>query len=57
MADAKKNKNLVKLECPVCHRINYRTRKSKKVILEQTKLVLNKYCKFDRKRTAHTEAK
>jgi len=57
MADAKKTKNLVKLACSTCHRINYRTKKSKKLILEQTKLSRKKYCKFDRKRTLHEEAK
>jgi ribosomal protein L33 len=57
MADSKKTKNLVKLACPICHRVNYRTKKSKKLILEQTKLSRNKYCKFDRKRTLHEETK
>jgi large subunit ribosomal protein L33 len=57
MADAKKTKNLVRLACSVCHRVNYRTKKSKRMILEQVKFKFNKYCNFDRRHTAHEEAK
>ena len=57
MADAKKTKNLVRLACSVCGRINYRTKKSREPLREQEKLSLKKYCKVDRKHTVHNEAK
>lgn len=57
MADDKKTKNLIRLACSICHRVNYRTKKSKNVILEQKKLSFNKYCKYCRKRTLHQETK
>jgi len=57
MADAKKTKNWIRLACSVCKRVNYRTKKSKNVILEQKKLNLKKYCKFDRRHILHEEAK
>lgn len=47
--------NLVKLECSVCHRINYFTRKNKKKI--KNRLELKKHCKWCRKHTLHKETK
>ena len=47
--------NLVKLECAECHRINYYTRKNKKVL--KNRLELKKYCRHCRKHTPHKETK
>jgi len=59
MAEEKKakKKNLVKLACSVCSRINYRTSKSKNAAQLQKTLNLKKYCKICRKRTVHKEVK
>jgi len=47
--------NLAKLECSVCHNINYYTRRNKK--LHKARLQLKKHCKFCRKHTLHKETK
>ncbi|OGE74781.1 MAG: 50S ribosomal protein L33 [Candidatus Doudnabacteria bacterium RIFCSPHIGHO2_01_43_10] len=47
--------NLINLECTVCHRINYHSRKNKK--LNTNRLVIIKFCKWDKKRTEHKETK
>lgn len=47
--------NLVKLQCSICKRVNYFTRRNKKKIKE--KLSLKKFCPWDRKHTLHTEVK
>lgn len=44
-----------KLQCFECKRINYFTRKSKK--MGEKKLELKKYCKWCRKHTLHKEGK
>ncbi len=46
--------NLIKLECSQCHRINYYSRKNKKI---KTRLELKKHCKWCRKHTMHKETK
>ncbi|MFH1181141.1 MAG: 50S ribosomal protein L33 [bacterium] len=51
-------KPYIKLQCGVCKRINYYTRKSKKASdTKGLKLALKKYCKWCRKHTAHKEGK
>ena len=47
-------KNLIKLECTVCHRINYYTTKSKG---QKERLQMKKYCKWCKKHTLHKETK
>lgn len=46
---------LIALQCTECKRKNYTTAKNRRNT--QEKLELNKYCKFERKHTAHKEAK
>lgn len=48
-------KNLIKLQCASCKRINYYTRKNKKTVVE--KIELKKYCKWCKKHTPHKESK
>lgn len=47
--------NLIKLECSDCHRINYHTRKNKKLV--KKRLELKKFCQWCKKRTIHKETK
>ncbi|MBD3251091.1 50S ribosomal protein L33 [Candidatus Uhrbacteria bacterium] len=47
--------NLIKLECTVCKRINYHSKKNKKKL--KNRLEENKYCKHCKKRTPHKETK
>ena len=47
--------NLVKLQCSVCKRINYHTKRNKKKIKER--LELKKYCPWEREHTLHKEVK
>ena len=47
--------NLIGLECTVCKRVNYFTEKNKKTNTER--LVLSKFCKWDKKHTEHKETK
>ena len=47
--------NLVKLECSECKRINYYSRKNKKVLKDR--LELKKFCKWCKKHTLHKETK
>ncbi len=47
--------NLIKFECTVCHKINYRSTKNKKKIKER--LELKKYCPHCKKHTIHKETK
>ncbi|MBM3250798.1 MAG: 50S ribosomal protein L33 [Candidatus Nealsonbacteria bacterium] len=51
---AKKKKPFIKLQCSVCKRINYFTKKSKTM---EGKLELKKFCKWCRKHTIHKEGK
>lgn len=53
----KEKKSLVKLACQKCKRLNYRTSKSRRLIQEQEKLGLKKYCPKCRQRTVHQEVK
>ncbi|MDR1234535.1 MAG: 50S ribosomal protein L33 [Mycoplasmataceae bacterium] len=48
-------KRQVRLECTVCHNINYLTKRNTKSVPE--KLELKKYCKKCRKVTLHKETK
>ncbi|PIP23715.1 MAG: 50S ribosomal protein L33 [Candidatus Nealsonbacteria bacterium CG_4_10_14_0_2_um_filter_38_17] len=48
-------KQLIKLQCSECKRINYFTHKTKKTA--EVKLELKKFCKWCRKHTVHKEAK
>jgi len=47
--------NLIKLECTVCRKINYHSRKNKKTI--KARLEMNKFCKQCKKHTLHKETK
>ncbi|MBP7708799.1 50S ribosomal protein L33 [Candidatus Pacearchaeota archaeon] len=55
MAQGKFSKTIVKLRCNDCKRVNYATRKNKKLV--ERKLDLSKYCSWCRKHTAHKEVK
>ncbi|MDP3955938.1 MAG: 50S ribosomal protein L33 [bacterium] len=46
---------LIKLKCAECGELNYYTRKNRKQV--QRKIELMKFCKAERKRTPHKEAK
>ncbi|MDD2717124.1 MAG: 50S ribosomal protein L33 [Candidatus Wallbacteria bacterium] len=48
-------REIVSLECTVCKRKNYTTTRNKKTAKD--KLVLKKYCSFDKKHTEHKESK
>ncbi|MEK7585013.1 MAG: 50S ribosomal protein L33 [Patescibacteria group bacterium] len=47
---------LIKLVCKTCKRINYWSRKNRKRLADH-KIVVNKYCRWCKKRTVHQEAK
>jgi large subunit ribosomal protein L33 len=47
--------NMIKLECTECKRINYYSRKNKKIIKDR--LELKKFCKFCGKHSLHKETK
>ena len=47
--------NLVKMECSECKRVNYFSRKNKKILKER--MQLKKFCKHCRKHTPHKETK
>ncbi|MFA6494984.1 MAG: 50S ribosomal protein L33 [Candidatus Paceibacterota bacterium] len=55
MAKSKFSENLIRLKCGECKRINYFTRKNRKT--SEGKLVIQKYCKWCRAHTKHTETK
>ena len=55
MAKSKASENLIRLQCSVCKRITYYSRKNKKTT--DRKIELSKYCRFCRKHTTHKEAK
>ncbi|MBL8157928.1 50S ribosomal protein L33 [bacterium] len=46
---------LIKLQCSVCKRTNYWTRKNKKLVTK--KIELKKFCKWCKKSTPHKEVK
>ncbi len=48
-------RDLVILACTECKRKNYTTTKNKR--LTPDRLEMKKYCRFDRKRTLHREAR
>jgi large subunit ribosomal protein L33 len=48
-------RDIVTLQCTECGRRNYTTTRNKKANKE--KIVIKKYCKFDRKHTVHKEVK
>jgi len=52
---AKSQENLIKFKCSVCDKINYFSRKNKKLIKD--KLELKKYCNSCKKHTLHKEMK
>lgn len=54
---AKKKKPFVKLQCSECKKTNYFVHKSRGKAAVEKKLELKKFCKTDRKHTAHKEAK
>lgn len=54
-AKSKFTENLIKLQCTACKRVNYFTRKNKKLV--ERKIEIKKFCKWCRKHTAHKEAK
>ena len=47
--------NLIKMECTECHRVNYFSRKNKKMIKER--LELKKFCRWCKKHQKHKETK
>ncbi|KKW21799.1 MAG: 50S ribosomal protein L33 [Parcubacteria group bacterium GW2011_GWA2_51_12] len=47
--------NLIKFQCTSCKRINYQSTKNRKKNPES--MELSKYCKWERKHTAHKEMK
>lgn len=47
--------NLIKLECTVCHKINYYSQRNKKKL--KNRLALKKFCPWDKKHTLHKETK
>ncbi|HZP14462.1 MAG TPA: 50S ribosomal protein L33 [Nocardioides sp.] len=51
----KRNRPYFALECESCHRRNYTESKNPKNTPDR--LVLNKYCSFEQKVTAHKETK
>ena len=55
MASKKTAVELIALQCTVCKRKNYTTKKNRRNI--QEKLEFSKYCPFDRKHTQHKETK
>jgi large subunit ribosomal protein L33 len=54
---AKKKPQFVKLQCSQCKKINYYTKKSKRMSSIGKKLELKKYCKHCKKHTLHKEIK
>jgi len=47
--------NLIKLECTTCKKLNYRSRKNKKILKER--LEVKKHCPLCGKHTMHKETK
>jgi len=48
-------KPFLKMQCTVCKKINYFTKKSKAVA--ETKLEMSKFCNFCKKHTLHKEGR
>ncbi|MFH1846463.1 MAG: 50S ribosomal protein L33 [Candidatus Omnitrophota bacterium] len=55
MAKKKAATEIVTLQCSVCKRRNYSTRKNRKQ--NPDRMERSKYCRFDRKHTLHKEMK
>lgn len=55
MAASKHSENLIKFKCSVCNRVNYYSRKNKKLVTK--KLETQKFCEWCRKHTPHKETK
>lgn len=47
--------NMIKFECTECKKVNYFSRKNKKLLKER--LQMSKYCKHCKKHTDHKETK
>ncbi|MDP2709212.1 MAG: 50S ribosomal protein L33 [bacterium] len=47
--------NMIKMECTVCKRVNYFSRKNKKTL--KNRLELSKFCEHCKKHTPHKETK
>ncbi|MDO8492058.1 MAG: 50S ribosomal protein L33 [bacterium] len=47
--------NLIKLQCSICKRVNYWSRKNKKTV--EKKIELKKFCNWCRKYILHKETK
>ncbi|MFH1631755.1 MAG: 50S ribosomal protein L33 [bacterium] len=47
--------NLIRLECTECKKINYQSKKNKKIIKDR--LEMKKHCKWCEKHTMHKETK
>lgn len=54
MAKSKYSENLIRLRCSDCGRVNYYTRKNKKLV--ERKISLLKFCASCKKRTTHKES-
>ncbi|MDI6821200.1 MAG: 50S ribosomal protein L33 [Patescibacteria group bacterium] len=55
MAQGKFSEKIIRLRCGVCKRVNYTTRKNKKLI--ERKIEFKRFCRWCRKHTLHKEAK
>ncbi|MBL7057904.1 50S ribosomal protein L33 [Patescibacteria group bacterium] len=47
--------NMIKLECTLCKRVNYNSKKNKKTLKQR--LILKKFCKFCSTHADHKETK
>jgi large subunit ribosomal protein L33 len=52
---ARQKDKLIKLQCTKCKRFNYYTRKNQRKV--ERKILLTKWCKWDKKMTPHKEVK
>lgn len=52
---SQERENMIKFECSGCKRINYFSRKNKKLL--KNRLELKKYCKHCKKHIVHKETK
>jgi len=55
MAESKFSKNIIKLKCSKCNRVNYYSRRNKKTV--ERKIELKKHCKWCRSHQVHKEVK
>jgi len=46
--------NLIKMACSICKKVNYHTKKNKRI---KVRLEMNKFCPHCKKRTLHKESK